>query len=149
MGYSWDVQVRMVPLDGAEETLDLMSVMSDASGPNRVRLRYEPEIEEDENLNYRLVQTRFGYRVEVELFFDIVTMADHENLTTIANRLMDPRWTVYLSLDGGTTERVVLMDRAPSPAPLRGKTTAGARYSLGLQCRDLIDELVPIGSGSW
>ena len=126
-----------------------MSVMTDASGPTRVVLRYTQEVDEEENLNFRIVQTRFGFRPEVDLFFDIVTMADQENLTKIANRLMSPLWTVFLSLDGGTTERVVLMDRPPSPEPLRGKTNVGARYRLGLKARDLITDLVPIASGSW
>ena len=148
-GYEWKTQVRIVPQNGLEETIVFATAFSDAGGPVRVDLRYEEVIVEREDVNRVLRPLRLGFRVSPDFTFDIVTTVDQANLAKIANRLMSPDFNLFLSLDAGVVEREIEMTRAPSPDPLGGKTANGARFRLGTECIELIDEIPDIGTGSW
>jgi hypothetical protein len=139
----------MVPANGFEEIYDLMALLTDAGGPVQHRVRYLPEIEERETINRMVNNLRLGWRVEVRLTFMISTMADEAYVSTIASRMMRSDWTVYFSLDGGTTERVMDIDSGPSPEPIGGKTVAGAMIRMDIKSRELIFEKPAIGSGAW
>lgn len=147
--YSWDVQVRLDPVNGDDETLDLMTAMSDASGPVSAIPSYPPSIARRETVSHGRDHYIRGFRPTVVLTFDVVTMGDQVNLQTVDNALGDQNVDVYLSLDGGATERKVVLIDSTGPTPLGGKTHVGARYVLTVEAANLIDKKPAIGSGTW
>ena len=153
MGYSWSARVRYIPLNGDVEVVDLTTVLVDADGTSRThltrhRVTYAEDIEDEENVNRDITQVLFGFRPEVVLTFELDNMTNYRVIARLANKLMNPDIRVQLSLDGGTTYRDVVMKKGPSPTPHRNKTIAGARFDITLTARGVIDELLPIESGS-
>lgn len=140
-GYKREVWMRTVPLDGAEEWFDIGTLLTDAGGPTVARVRYREVRDQRENVNRGLRSIFYGVRPEVQLKFDVATMADHATLATITSRLMRDDWTVYLSLDGRLTEREVELVQVPEPMPFNGKTIGGASFTMDLRCRELLDDL--------
>ncbi|HLC28921.1 MAG TPA: hypothetical protein VJL07_05700 [Dehalococcoidia bacterium] len=140
MGYAWRPVIRIVPQDGAPRGFDLKTALTDAGGPNRVKLSYPFVASQREDANRRLAPTAFGYRPEVELTMDLVTLADQYAIAEILDALRDrDRARVTLSLDGGYTERDVVLDGSPKgPDGLGGKTVGGASFGLKLRAVDLI-----------
>jgi len=104
-GYAWHPVIRCVPDNGVEETIDLRTVLTDLHGPMKTDAKYSAIQERRETINRRIVPAPFGFRAEIILTLDILTMADAANWTKIVNRCMSPDWAVYLSMDGGVTER--------------------------------------------
>jgi hypothetical protein len=67
---------------------------------------------------------------------------------------MSPDWTVYLSMDGGVTERQVFLSRMDGPDALAGKTYIGGRFLLGLTTTEVFPEMpefggIGFGLGNW
>ncbi|UCC72904.1 MAG: hypothetical protein JSV86_21585 [Gemmatimonadota bacterium] len=159
MGYVWHPWIKMIPYDGATETVDLTSMLSDLSAPQATDLRYDPEVDSVTDVNLDLRPLMFGYRPVVTFRMLIFTIADHEQYAEILGWLMDYRLQmqndygagVFLSLDNEQTYRRVVLDNHTGPNAIRGKTTVGASFDLTLRCVDLIDEipyLDPDGSTS-
>jgi hypothetical protein len=149
IAYAWDVRVRLDPVNGDDTSLNLSTLLTDAGGPNSVELDYRPDIVQRETVNHRRFPYVRGYRLFVALHMEIVAMADQATLAQISNALVDREQDVYLSLDGGATERRVSFVSRQGPIPLGGFTHVGARYVLAVQAVDLIQEEPAIGSGSW
>lgn len=140
-GYRWYPRVRIVPANGNEQQLDLSALMTDAGGPVLINVDYPQDRQDRIDVDRRADQTSFGFRPRVRMTFDINAMADHEHLAKIVqalHRTMDRQ--VFLSLDGGITEREMQMSRTPAPRPFNRKTIAGARYELELEAKDLLEE---------
>lgn len=154
-GYTWHPRVRMTPLNGLPETIDLSTVFfvgsSPASALVSIELKYQ-EIQSDrETVNRMLRPLNEGFRVGVKLNFSLYDMsAQYFIINKIQNRLQDAGlWTVELSLDSsGAIYRVVVLDKAYSPKPFRGKTVAGAAFTLELLVRDPILQLPDINGGT-
>ncbi len=153
-GFRWWPVLRCVPDNGAEETIDLRAVLTDLGGPMKTDAKYSALQERRETINRRIVPAPFGFRAEIILTLDILTMADAANWTKIVNRCMSPDWTVYLSMDGGVTERQVFLSRMDGPDPLGGKTHVGGRFLLGLTTAEVFPEMpnfggIGFGLGNW
>lgn len=108
MGYSWTPKMRTVPLNGVEEVIDLTSagflISGDATTVNVANeLDYEPVQDKQETVNRDLHMTPFGFRAMVKQAFDVKDQSHLRNILKIVNRLLDPGWTVELSLDGGAS----------------------------------------------
>lgn len=150
MGYAYRTRFRIVPETGTEETIDLMTAIAKTRGPISVKPKYTPDVDTQETVNRSVTQQKFGWKVEVEIDFEIVgDMADHAPLVRILNALMRPDHAVYLSLDNGTVYRQVLLVGHKGPETIKGRSHAGAKYEITLRCKEPVTELVPIGSGSW
>lgn len=149
MGYAWQPQVRYSPLNGIEETVDLLAAFTDIGGPERTGLRYKPEIRDREDITLADRRRILGFRVSLEFRFIITTMADQAALAKMTNRLISPNWDCYFSLDGGVTERVMKLETEPSPRPINNKPFLGAKFRVKLESRDLAEEFPTIGSGTW
>ncbi len=149
-GYAYHGMVRITPTDGLVRVFDLRAEFHDARGQSRTRVRYTHQAEDYEDVNKRGRQTKFGIRVEVQLYFSIVSIEDHKALASIVTALMGTA-TVELSLDAGHTYRAVLMHRnAPSPRPFGRKTLAGAEFRLRLETVELLDtQPVMNKEGGW
>lgn len=150
MGYAFRTKFRIVPETGTEETIDLQTAIARTRGPISVRPKYTPDIKTKDNINHDATQRNFRWRVEVEIDFEIVgDMADHAPLVRILNALMRPDHAVYLTLDNGAVYRQVLLIGNKGPDTIKGRSHAGAKYEITLRCVNPVEELVPIGSGSW
>lgn len=150
MGYAWRTKFRIVPETGTEETIDLVTAIARTRGPISVKPKYTPDLQTEENVNREVIQRNFGWKVEVEIDFEVLgDMSDHAPLVRILNALMRPDHAVYLSLDNGTVYRQVLLSGCKGPEAIKGRTHAGAKYEITLRCKEPVTELVPIGSGSW
>jgi len=145
----------MTPGDGDVETLDFTTDFLDGSSPRTVLMRAQPQYPEvqdsRENVLREARPLQIGYLPVVEMEFHVTDMATHHPLIAqFLSRLMDPYWTVELSLDNGTTYREIVLKRAPSFEPIGGKTVAGARMVMTVQARSPILTYPDIGSGtSW
>jgi len=153
-GYAWHPVIRCVPDNGAEETIDLRTVLTDLHGPMKTDAKYAAIQERRETINRRIVPAPFGFRAEIILTLDILTMADAAHWTKIVNRCMSTNWAVYLSMDGGITERQVFLSRMDGPDPLGGKTHVGGRFLLGLTTVEAFAEMpefggIGFGLGNW
>jgi len=148
-GYKWHPWIKMIPYDGATETLDLLVVFSDLSGPQSHDVSYLPEIDGADDINRAARPISFGFRPVVTLRMLVFTMSDHQNYSKILNWLADPRMGrendfgagVFLSLDNEQTYRRVVMGSHGGPNSISGKTVVGAAFDLTLRCVDLIDEI--------
>ena len=148
-GYKWDVRVRIDPVNGDDVSLNLMTLLTDVLGPAFVQLAYVPDIVQRETVNQNQDHFIRGFRPTVTLLFDVTQMNDQATLAQILNALAAPDCDVFLSLDGGTTERRVTLTKNIGPVALGGYTHTGARYSISVEAVDLIQTLPDIGSGTW
>ena len=148
-GYDHHHFIRLRPSDGAASEIDLREALTDAGGPVRTTLRYDYEADDWEDVNRSRRQRKYGFRADVRLEFDVVDMADHRTLAKIASAAMADGMTIDLSLNGGATYREVLVTRAPSPRPFRGKTFAGAKFRIDFEAVELLDELPTLDAGGW
>jgi len=141
-----------VPQDGDEEEFQfydgfvsggrIYTVLTD------IDLVYETEIENRDTINRRARPLLLGFRPVVGLTFQVRTMSFYSRIATFASRLMDPYWTVKLSLDNAATYREIVLRKGPSPEPFGNKTIAGARFKMTVAARELIAELPAIATGS-
>lgn len=146
MGYAWTPKVRTTPLNGIAETIDLTSagflISGDVTTVNvQNDLDYEPVQDREETINRDARVTPFGFRPMVKQAFDVKDQSHLRALMKIINRLLDPGWTVELSLDNGATYREVVLSKLNGPTPWRGKTIAGARWEWTLTAVRLIPDL--------
>jgi len=152
MGYRWITLIRMTPLNGAAETVNLTTGFSIGGSATTAltgtELRYEPITAESETINHELRPSLFGSRPEIALKFEIRDMSHYRVVARILSRLLDPSWKVELSLDNGTTYREVVLADAPKLKPWKGKTVAGMTVTFSVKCRKLIAELPYIESGT-
>lgn len=140
-GYLWDPVVRITPKNGADIVYWFSDQLTDFGGHTRISVRY-PEVKRDrEDINRTLRPVMFGIRPEVDIECAIMTLADQAFLSNIESALLSPAdYDVYLSLDGGVTERAVVLNRMSQPAPIGGKTVVGAYFTLQVRCKDLISQ---------
>lgn len=83
------------------------------------------------------------------LRFEIADVATHHpTLAKILSRLIDPYWTVELSLNNGVTYREVVLRKAGYPRPFGDKTIAGFKVEHIVACRELLATYPDIGTGS-
>ena len=150
-GYEWWPVCRITHTDKATVTLDLREEMWFTDGPTRVQgPNYEMVMVEREDVNRVQRPRYFGFRVSFGLDFEIGDdMTDHSLLSRIVNAFNDPAATVSMSLDGGTKFADVDLTSYQGPQPFGGKTFAGASFSLGFRCKNLIDEIPDISTGVW
>lgn len=153
MGYVHTVKVKMIPDNGAIETVTLTGGFATAGGDVTTvlvenDLTYEPIQDDDETLNRDLRVTSFGFRPEVRLKFDIREQAHLRTVLKIANRCLDPNWRVLLSLDSGSIYREVILRKMKGPEPFKGKTVAGARWELLLGVKTPVPDLRYIEAGT-
>lgn len=154
-GYRWRTWIRMTPKDGLAEVLDLGFPYPGGFLANSVLVSAEPTyrevLESRETIERRLRPLILGYRKEVRLRFDVIdTDPDAAVVGKIARRLMDPYWTVELSLDDERTYHEIVLRSAPGPDPLGGKTIAGARLELRVMTKEAIRNYPDIRTGtSW
>ena len=154
-GYRFHTWVRMTPRDGAVETLDLSSDFLDSGSARSVLTkaepRYEERIESGEDINYAQRPLLLGIYCEVMLRFETVSPAtEHAAIARLVTRLIDPYWTVELSLDNKVTYREVVAKKIGYPRPFGDKTIAGFRVEHVVACRELLDTYPAIGAGtSW
>lgn len=142
MGYSRYCVLRMVPRNGEAETLDLMAAFTDADGPVRVDESHVMDRASRRDVNRRNRGRIFGYRWRVRLTFHVLDMTDQAWLAQIVNRAADSdEWSLYLSVDAGSTEEQVELTSHDGPDPIGGKTVVGAAYALGFESVDLLDEV--------
>lgn len=150
MGYEWIHRIRAVPLNGSARTYQLNQIFSDASGPTKTDVRYDVVKDSRYNVDRWADPLIHGWRVRVILTLEIVTMEEEHWLAEILNRLSDrEEWTIYLSLNGGTTEREIVLRDFKGPTPLGGKTHAGAQFVLDVECVELITEKPDLMDGNW
>lgn len=140
-GYSWDPVVRVVPFNGAETVYWFADRLTDCGGHTRISLRYVEDQTIREDVNRNLRPTVNGLRPEVTIECVIASMDDQRFLAEIESALLSPkRCAVFLSLDGGVTERQVVLASSTNAEPLAGRTILGATFKLSLKCVALIGE---------
>lgn len=143
--YSW--RLRTVPLDGPETTVTLPSY--GAGGILKSMPRYEREAIEWTTPNRTARQFVFGVRPMVTLSVELLdTATDDPTFVTAFNSAIDNASQLFLSGDGGTTEREVQLISNHSRDPLDGKTV-GVVFSWEFRAVDLIQSIPNLGSGVW
>lgn len=140
-GYTRYALLRMVPLTGEAETLDLMLAFSDLGGPVRIEESHVLDNDSRTDINRRLASRLFGWRHKMRCVFQIFDMTDQGYITTIMNRAADDEWTFYLSIDGGDSEEEVRVTAYDGPDALSRKTVIGAEYSVTFESVDLLTEI--------
>lgn len=148
MAYAYQVRFRCTPDNGAEEIFSL-SAFTPTGGPVATMPSYEIEKVTRANPDRVINERRFGFRPTVRMKFDFPNLADEDTLVKIVNYTMRDDAHVFLSLDGGATEREVVLDSAYDRAPLGGKVLAGVETSLAFRAVGLAPEIPALGSGTW
>jgi len=152
MGYSWITLMRMTPINGAAETVNLTTGFTLGgvltTSLSTVNLDYGEMVKESETVNHEQRPSLFGYRPEIGLRFEVRDMSHYRTLARILSRLLSPLWKIELSLDNGTTYREVVIKDGPKLKPWKDKTIAGVRVEFSVQTRKLIPELAYIESGT-
>lgn len=146
-GTRWWPIFRVTPTDGEGWTLDTRTDLTTIAGCYAVAgplYKLVQEVEED--VQRSLQPINHGWRCELTLEYMVTQdMTDHDAWTRIINALADrAHFTVELSLDQGTTYRVVDMIGDATETPVQGRTFAGFYGRLPLKTRDLITERVPV-----
>ena len=140
-GYKRDIVIRVVPMNGAESFHWFADRLTDIGGHVRCTPSYTRQMRMREDLNRIKRPVVFARRVAVSIEVFIATMADQWFLQEIEEALDDTqKYSVFLSLDGGVVEREIVWgdDQGMSPMPLRGKTIAGATFTLNVQTKEPI-----------
>lgn len=149
MGYEWYPILRMSPENGSDVTINFRQEFTDANGPTKTHVGHSLERDLREDVNRSLRATYHGFRPEARLTLEILNMEDHQVLAQILERAVSPAWTLYLSLDGGDTEREVILTEYRGPKAIKRKTYLGAEYEIAFGAVDLSDEVPAIGEGTW
>jgi len=147
-GYAYTWRFRVVYEDGPTDgTLYDLTGLASTPGPISTRLEYIPEKTQRMTPGKKLIERRFGVRIGVTLKFELSVMADEASLVAVFNALNDDTATVYLSLNGGTTERAVVLD-SYGWEPLGDKAPVGVAIEMKVKTVDVVD-VVPsiIGTG--
>lgn len=151
-GYRWHVVARYTPANGPIQTFDFSDGFLNAGFREsvlvEVPLGYEAEMDREVDVNRSVQTRRFGWRPRFDLLFAIRTMAYQGRVFELANRLMDERWTVGISLDGAATYRRAVLAGDLSVDPLGRKTIAGVRHRVAVECVELVTSLRPFGTGT-
>lgn len=148
-GYSYHPLIRITPTDGAAKVLDLRQEFSAARGPESIRVDYSLDADDYLDVNRNRRQNVFGIECDLRLTIPIVDTAEHATLAEIVTAFLGTS-KVELSLDGGYTYREVNATRLPSPRPFRGKTHAGARHEIRLECvAPLTEQPAMTAEGGW
>lgn len=138
MGYVWAVRFRLDPLNGLDETLNVNALLTDAGGPVLTEIDYNLVLEERIDVNKNVRNRHFGNRPEITFTFQGGDMADFNQLVKIENALTDDEVDVYLSLDSGTTERLVELIGTKGPKALQGKTVTGWEAQMTLMVKGIL-----------
>lgn len=147
-GYKRDIVMRIVPNNGAESIHWFNDRLTDLGGHVRVGAPvYTRTMRIIEDLNRVRRQRIYARHVSVQIEILIATMADQWFLQEIESALEDPdNYSVFLSLDGGVTEREVFSpdETGMAPSPIRGKTVVGATFVLSLASKEPIGPRGPM-----
>lgn len=136
--YAYQPRFRLVPEDGPQRLYDL-TALTEARGPVRTDVRYEPEKVRRQSVNRKLIEKRFGLRPVCRMGFEIATLAEESWLADIVSSSMRDDVRVYLSLNAGVSEREVYMIGDYARPPLAGKALAGIATDLEFRAVDLVD----------
>jgi hypothetical protein len=132
--------IRIVPDNGSEVFTDLQTVLGDDIV--RVPLtEYTPEIGRNTTRDRDSVPDMFGFRSRVALEFLLASVEAQSYVTELVDALLRADTSVYLSLDGGFTERRVALSDFRGPEPFRGKTVAGQLSRVEMTALDLLPEI--------
>ncbi len=137
-GYKRDIVVRIVPANGAESVFWFNDQLSDVGMHTAAVVSYPKTIGMHEDINRTLRPVVYARRARVSISVVIASMADQWFLQEIEEALDDAdNYSVFLSLDGGVTEREIVWadESGIAPAPLRGKTIVGATFTLNVQTK--------------
>ena len=152
-GYRWHVVVRYTPRNGFVETFDFTQGFLASGSTVSVlafnELEYEAELEERVSARFRSHPLRRGFRPRSRMQFDIIRDMSHQaDVFRLCERLMEPRWVVELSLNGGSIYREIVSAGSPTVEPIQKKTIAGVRHRVPWEAVDLIRKLRPFASGT-
>jgi hypothetical protein len=145
VGHTYSPIFRITPWAGAITTLNVAAYQW-------LRLcqpSYVPILLEKETVNRQIRTSRYGYRCTVTLEFMFPTPSSNE--TTLAQQILtafaDDRTVLELSLDGGTTYRVVQLSEYQQGVP--DEKNIGLIETMILTCAEPLDSKPAVGSGSW
>lgn len=147
LGHNWTPIVRITPPAGAAYTVSL----SGLTWNTVCQPSYEDLSEIKEMLTYAIRKVKRGFRVHVHTEFEFFTPTADE--TTLAEQVIKPafdpdnEYLIELSLDGGTTYRVVEGEDHQRVA-IEGKNI-GVRHSIDWVCQEPIPEIPAVGTGAW
>ena len=141
MGFEIHPVFRQTPQDGAVVSIDTWQAFSDLGGQRVGSFDFKPDLREWKDVNRVAHSIVRGYRWEVSLVFEIMTMLDSAYLYDIVNRLGKKTWATELSLDAGGVYYPVVLSRFTGPKPLASRPFVGGNYQLNLQAADLVDEI--------
>lgn len=107
MPYSYSTRIRVTGPAGPAITYDL----SAWNYVIRQTVKESVILSEQEMLDFKVEQTRYGSRRQVILDFEfpLTSTSNETDLATILQRALDDEWTVEMSLDSGTTYRTVVL----------------------------------------
>lgn len=150
-GYRWLPQFRLTPPNGGATTIDLVSALLTApnAGPMAVGLEYELDRSERMTVNRVLRSSVRGLRPSVSFsILDGGEMNDSDVVAQIITALLDPAWTVEVSLDS-VTFRACELSKGPKVTPNQRKTGAGCTWEFTVTCKELVTSLTPLRQGTW
>src|SRR5947207_2743925 len=124
MGYAYSPRFRLSYDSGPDVIYDL-TTMTDAKGPVSIKVQYEQEKTSRQTPNRRTIERHFGWRPVCAMIFDLATMTDEAWIADVASAANRDDADLYLSLDGGVTERQVTLESNYSRFPLGDKAPAG------------------------
>lgn len=127
--------------------LDLRVIPTSVGAVTRVVLDYLVERDPRVTIDRKTAPLIQGLRPRAALGIETLTMDAQASLAAIVAQLVRPDVAVSLSLDGGSTRRVVGEIAYRGPEPLGGKTTAGARHTLTLTADEALRDLPTAGIG--
>lgn len=145
VGHTYTPIFRITPWAGAISTLNVSAYKwLKACQPAYVAILIEKE-----TINYGIRHTRKGYRCVVTMQFMFPTPSADETALAqqIVSAFANDQTTVELSLDGGTTYRVVHLQDYQQAVP--DEKNIGLLETLQFVCADLLDSKPAIGSGAW
>jgi len=148
--YAWRPVFKFVPTDGTEDVLDMTEVFTDTGRPNTIDPSHDPEMTPKVDVNRKGNAKGWGFRPACSMTIEIFSTELEAFLALIVNRLLaNDVWTSYLSLDGGLNYHQVELKKFDGPNAIKGKTFAGASYTLGVVATDLLDLKPALGTGTW
>lgn len=145
VGHTYTPIFRITPWAGIQSTINVAAYQW-------LRLcqpSYAAIVLDKETVNRNVRQTRFGYRCTVTMEFVFPTPSSNE--TTLAQQLLtlfaNDQTTVELSLDNGTTYRVVHLSDYQQAVP--DEKNVALRETMLFTCAGILESKPAVGSGSW
>jgi len=144
MGFLWTPAFRLTPQNGPVQVIPLNSTtLADAKRPVSTELIDEPDRDERVDVQREARSALFGIRRSVRFTLEIATMLNQAWIAQIVDALLDPRWTVELTLNYTATAptwREVEYTEYTIES-VADKWFAAHRIRLGVRCRALLTEV--------